>query len=202
MTRADAASTATRRWSTRSTSQGFHGIEVLKGIDLEVHAGRGRLPARARPAPARRRSCAASTSSRPSTAAGIWVDGDLMGYAERGGSCTGSPTRRSPPSAARSAWSSSGSTCSRTRPRWRTSCEAPIQVNGREASRPRATRAVELLERVGLADKRDAYPGAALRRPAAAGRDRPGAGDGPQADALRRAHLARSTPSWSARCST
>ena len=47
----------------------------------------------------------------------------------------------------------------------------------------------ELLDRVGLWRPADDLPGPALRRPAAAGRDRPGAGDGPQADALRRAHL-------------
>ena len=49
--------------------------------------------------------------------------------------------------------------------------------------------------------RRDAYPPPALRRPAAARRDRPGAGHGPRADAVRRADLARSTPSWSATCS-
>ena len=45
------------------------------------------------------------------------------------------------------------------------------------------------LERVGLAHKADGLPGAALRRPAAAGGDRPGAVHGPGADALRRADL-------------
>ena len=47
-------------------------------------------------------------------------------------------------------------------------------------------KATALLERVGLADKLEPVPRTALRRPAAAGRDRPGAGDGTARDALRR----------------
>ena len=46
-----------------------------------------------------------------------------------------------------------------------------------------------LLHRVGVVDKEDKYPSAALRRPAAAGGHRPRAGDAAQGDALRRAHL-------------
>ena len=45
------------------------------------------------------------------------------------------------------------------------------------------------LERVGMTPQGGRLPGAALRRPAAARRDRPVAVDGPRADALRRAHL-------------
>ena len=64
--------------------------------------------------------------------------------------------------------------------------EAPVHVRRmRKASCRRAGEA--LLARVGLADKRDTYPGAALGRPAAARRDRPRAGDEARADALRRA---------------
>ena len=49
---------------------------------------------------------------------------------------------------------------------------------GRAARAGARARARELLERVGLGDKLDAYPVAALRRPAAARGDRPRAGDG------------------------
>ena len=80
--------------------------------------------------------------------------------------------------------------------------EAPIRVKGETQGRRRRERGRALLDRVGLADKADAYPAPALRRPAAARRHRPRAGDGAEADALRRADLARSTPSSSARCST
>ena len=58
--------------------------------------------------------------------------------------------------------------------------------------RPRAEaeqRARELLARVGLSEKAGAAPASALRRSAAAGRDRPRADDGAARDALRRGHL-------------
>ena len=50
--------------------------------------------------------------------------------------------------------------------------------------------AEELLARVGLGEKLDTLPGAALGRPAAARGDRPGPRHEAQADALRRAHRA------------
>ena len=62
-----------------------------------------------------------------------------------------------------------------------------VKRPGREP-RPRA-RARDQLERVGLADKADTLPGAAVRRPEAARGDRPRAGDGARADAVRRAHF-------------
>ena len=56
-----------------------------------------------------------------------------------------------------------------------------------------------LLERVGLADKARRVPGTVVRRPAAARRDRPRAGDASRGDAVRRADAARSIRSWWAR---
>ena len=56
--------------------------------------------------------------------------------------------------------------------------EAPMQVQGEHARGARRARAWQLLDRVGLADKARRLPGAAVGRPAAAGRDRAGAGDG------------------------
>ena len=61
-----------------------------------------------------------------------------------------------------------------------------VRRKSRGACREQAT---ALLDRVGLADKRDAYPDAALRRPAAAGGDRAGVGDGAAAHAVRRADV-------------
>ena len=55
--------------------------------------------------------------------------------------------------------------------------EAPVQV--KRSRRPRRVeRGRELLDRVGLGDRRRQLPVAALRRPAAAGGHRPRAGDG------------------------
>ena len=68
-------------------------------------------------------------------------------------------------------------------------------------ARPR-TRARELLARFGLDGPRGRPPRPALRRPAAAGRDRPRAGRPARARCCSTRSRARSTPSWSARCST
>ena len=64
--------------------------------------------------------------------------------------------------------------------------EAPVHVLGISPERAVAE-AEALLARVGLADKRDTYPGQALGRAAAARRDRPRSGDEAGADPLRRA---------------
>ena len=64
----------------------------------------------------------------------------------------------------------------------------PIKV--RKLSKADAKkRAQELLDRVGVGHQADEVPRAALRRPAAAGRDSAGAGDGAEGDAVRRADL-------------
>ena len=60
----------------------------------------------------------------------------------------------------------------------------PGQAEAHEDRTRRTEEAMKLLERVGLADKADAYPGPALRRPEAAHRHRPGAGHEAQGDAV------------------
>ena len=62
---------------------------------------------------------------------------------------------------------------------------APEKVLGKSRAEVKA-KATALLERVGLGRQTRAVPGTALRRPAAARRDRPRAGDGTPRDALRR----------------
>ena len=64
----------------------------------------------------------------------------------------------------------------------------PIKVRGK-SKRDADKRGRELLDRVGVGRAGREVPRPALRRSAAAGRDRPRAGDGPQGDALRRADL-------------
>ena len=53
----------------------------------------------------------------------------------------------------------------------------PIKVRGKKKA-DAEKRAKELLDRVGVGHQADEVPRPALRRPAAAGRHRPGAGDG------------------------
>ena len=62
----------------------------------------------------------------------------------------------------------------------------PAQLAGASRRRARA-RAAELLARLGIDKHKRPLPGAAVRRPAAAGRDRPGAGELAGAAARRRA---------------
>ena len=64
----------------------------------------------------------------------------------------------------------------------------PIKVRGKKQAEA-DKRGRELLDRVGVGQQADEVPRPALRRPAAARRHRPRAGDGPQGDALRRADL-------------
>ena len=102
----------------------------------------------------------------------IEVNGHLIGYrhGKRTARSSRTPSGTSRASAPRSASSSSGSTSGRTRPRSRTSSRRPSGAEG--AADEAVAQGEALLERVGLADKRDAYPGQAVRRPAAARRDR------------------------------
>ena len=156
----------------------FGDLHVLQDIDLTV--GKGEVVVVIGPS-----GSGKSTLCRADQPAGDHRQGhDQPGRpaAARGGQ----GARR--PCAPRWAWSSRASTSSPTRRSWRTSRSARSrsagrrQGGGREA-RPRAARA----GRRGAPGRE--VPRAALRRPAAARCDRPGAGDGPQGDALRRADL-------------
>ena len=70
--------------------------EVLRGIDLEVAAGRGACACSARPARASRRSCAASTTSRRSTRGACRSTASSSATARSATSCTSCASRRSP----------------------------------------------------------------------------------------------------------
>ena len=76
---------------------------------------------------------------------------------------------------------------------------AQIHVLGRDKAEAVA-KAEAMLAKVGVSRQARPLPEPALGRAAAAGGDRPRAGDGPRGDAVRRADLARSTRSWSTRC--
>ena len=95
---------------------------------------------------------------------------------------------RWPGCAPRSGWSSSPSTSSRTRPSWRTSPSGRSRCASDKPS-AEASAARELLDAGGHRRAGREVPGPALRRPAAARRDRPRPRDGAQGDALRRADL-------------
>ena len=166
----------------------FHGTEVLKGIDLDVDTGE--VVCLLGPSGSGKTTFLRCINQLETIDGGrIWVDGDLMGYEDRGGKlhhltdkqiAAPAPRHRHGLPAVQPLPAHDGA----ARTSWRRRC----QVKGEKKDEARE-RALALLERVGLQGQARRLPGAALRRPAAAGRHRPGAGDGAQADAVRRADL-------------
>ncbi len=97
-----------------NVTKAFHGTEVLKGIDMDVR--RGEVVVLLGPSGSGKTTFLRCINQLETIDGGrIWVDGDLMGYEDRERHAAPAPRQaRSPPSAATSAWSSSGSTSSRT----------------------------------------------------------------------------------------
>ena len=96
--------------------------------------------------------------------------------------------RRWPICGPTSAWCSSRSISSPTRRSWRTSPSGRSRSGKKSAAdaKKRGHGAAQAGRRRSPGRQ---VPGAAVRRPAAAGRDRPGAGHGPEGDLVRRADL-------------
>lgn len=91
----------------------FGSLEVLKGVDLTVNSGE--VACVLGPSGSGKSTFLRCINHLEKINAGrIEVDGDLVGYRERGGKLHEMGSGTSPASASRSAWCSSGSTCSRT----------------------------------------------------------------------------------------
>ena len=98
----------------------FGALKVLKGVTLEV--GKGQVLVLVGPSGSGKSTFLRCINHLEKVNAGrLYVDGDLIGYRERGTSCTRCRPATPPSSAATSAWCSSTSTSSRTARRWRTS---------------------------------------------------------------------------------
>ena len=157
----------------------FGRLEVLRGHRPRRRRARGRLPDRRVGLAASRRCCAASTCSSRSTPGRIVVDG-------RGHHRAGRASRPHPARGSGIVFQSFN-----LFPHMRVLDNvtlAPRQGAGPVARRRRRTAVEALLARFGLADKRARVPGPAVGRPAAARRDRPGAGDAAGPAAARRDH--------------
>jgi polar amino acid transport system ATP-binding protein len=96
-----------------NVTKAFHGNEVLKGIDLDVHPGE--VVCLLGPSGSGKTTFLRCINQLESIDGGrIWVDGELIGYTERGGHLHHLTDKRWRRSGAASAWCSSGSTSSRT----------------------------------------------------------------------------------------
>ncbi|HET6666248.1 MAG TPA: amino acid ABC transporter ATP-binding protein [Intrasporangium sp.] len=137
----------------------FHGTEVLKGIDLEVH--RGEVVVLLGPSGSGKTTFLRCINQLETIDGGrIWVDGDLIGYREDE---TGALHHLSDKQVAAQR-RGIGMVFQRFNlfphlTALENVMEAPIQVKGTSKAEARA-RGLELLDRVGLADKPKAYPGA------------------------------------------
>ena len=139
-----------------NVTKAFHGNEVLKGIDLDVH--KGQVVCLLGPSGSGKTTFLRCINQLETIDGGrIWVDGDLMGYEDRAGTLhhlTGkaiAAQRRE-----------IGMVFQRFnlfphKTALENIMEAPIQVRGEKKAQVRE-RAIALLERVGLEDKPAAYP--------------------------------------------
>jgi polar amino acid transport system ATP-binding protein len=139
-----------------NVSKSFHGTEVLKGIDMDVE--RGQVVCLLGPSGSGKTTFLRCINQLEDIDGGrIWVDGQLMGYADRGGRL-----HRLTDKAIAAQRRDIGMCFQRFNlfPHM-TACEnvleAPVKVRGENKAQAR-TNALELLERVGLADRSHAYP--------------------------------------------
>ncbi|MGZ4600388.1 MAG: amino acid ABC transporter ATP-binding protein [Oryzihumus sp.] len=139
-----------------NVSKAFHGTEVLKGIDLDVH--RGQVVCLLGPSGSGKTTFLRCINQLESLDGGrIWVDGDLMGYEDRGGTLHDLTDR-----AIAAQRRNIGMVFQRFNlfPHMtavQNIMEAPIQVKGENKAKAREL-ALTLLDRVGLSDKPSAYP--------------------------------------------
>jgi polar amino acid transport system ATP-binding protein len=139
-----------------NVSKSFHKIEVLKGIDLEVD--KGQVVCLLGPSGSGKTTFLRCINQLESIDGGrIWVDGDLMGYEDRGGRL-----HRLTDKAIAAQRREIGMVFQRFnlfphKTALENVVEAPVKVRGLR-KKDATQSAVDLLERVGLADKRNAYP--------------------------------------------
>jgi polar amino acid transport system ATP-binding protein len=140
-----------------NVTKAFHGVEVLKGIDLDVR--KGQVVCLLGPSGSGKTTFLRCINQLETIDGGrIWVDGELMGYEERAGKLhhlTGQ--------AVAAQRREIGMVFQRFnlfphKTSLQNIMEAPIQVKGEKKDQVRE-RAIALLARVGLQDKPSAYPG-------------------------------------------
>ena len=135
----------------------FNGIPCLKGIDLDVR--KGQVVCLLGPSGSGKTTFLRCINQLETIDGGrIWVDGELMGYADRAGTLHHLTSKAIAAQRREIGMVFQKFNLFPHKTAIENIMEAPIQVKGENKSAARE-RAVTLLERVGLADKRSAYPG-------------------------------------------
>ncbi len=140
-----------------NVSKAFQGTEVLKGIDMDVDTGQ--VVCLLGPSGSGKTTFLRCINQLETIDGGrIWVDGDLMGYRERGGRLHRLHDKQIAAQRREIGMVFQRFNLFPHKTALDNVMEAPVQVK-REPSGEAQERALQLLERVGLADKPAAYPG-------------------------------------------
>jgi polar amino acid transport system ATP-binding protein len=139
-----------------NVTKSFHGNQVLKGIDMDVHAGE--VVCLLGPSGSGKTTFLRCINQLESIDGGrIWVDGDLMGYADRGGTLHHLTDKQIAAQRREIGMVFQRFNLFPHKTALENIMEAPIQVKGEKKAAVRE-RALALLEQVGLKDKPSAYP--------------------------------------------
>jgi polar amino acid transport system ATP-binding protein len=139
-----------------NVTKAFHGNEVLKGIDMDVHPGE--VVCLLGPSGSGKTTFLRCINQLESIDGGrIWVDGDLMGYDDRGGTLHHLTDKQIAAQRREIGMVFQRFNLFPHMTALENIMEAPIQVKGEKKAAVREG-ALALLEQVGLKDKPSAYP--------------------------------------------
>jgi polar amino acid transport system ATP-binding protein len=139
-----------------NVTKAFHGNQVLKGIDMDVN--KGEVVCLLGPSGSGKTTFLRCINQLESIDGGrIWVDGQLMGYSERGENLHHLTDKQIASQRREIGMVFQRFNLFPHMTALENIMEAPIQVKGEKKSAVKA-RAAELLEQVGLKDKPSAYP--------------------------------------------
>lgn len=140
-----------------NVTKAFHGNEVLKGIDMEVH--KGEVVCLLGPSGSGKTTFLRCINQLETIDGGrIWVDGDLMGYVDKGGRLHRLHDKEIAAQRRHIGMVFQRFNLFPHMTALENVMEGPVQVKGENRGQAK-TRAMDLLDRVGLSDKHNAYPG-------------------------------------------